>query len=134
MDQEIVETNTTKPVRFLVDAPAQQTARRIVKKYRNQRIKISPTGGSLIGNKAGNIAKRVTKLGAKTLFKRSVNVATRKLSLKLEKKLIDEGIKHAPNLYRFGTSKSKNENAKKVLDLDIPNCIVEETQKKAKKI
>ena len=76
----------------------------------------------------------MTKLGAKTLFKRGVNVATRELSSEIGKKLIDEGIKHAPDLCRFGTSKSKNGNAKKVLDSDIPNCIVEETQKKAKKI
>ena len=35
----------------------------------------------------------------------------------LGKQLIDEGIKHAPDLYRLGTSKIKNENVKKHLNL-----------------
>ena len=46
--------NTTKQVRFVLDTPAQKTARRIVKKYRNQRRKKSQTGGRSIGNIAGN--------------------------------------------------------------------------------
>ena len=49
------------------------------------------------------------------------------------KRLIDEGIKHAPDLYRFGTSKIKNENVRKTLESDVANYIVEETQNKTKK-
>ena len=55
-------------------------------------------------------------------------------ALKLEKNLIYEGIKHAPDLYRFGTCKIKREYVKKVLDSDIGNCIVEETQKSKRRL
>ena len=47
--------------------------------------------------------------------------------------MIDEGIKQAPDLYRFGTSKIKSENVRNALESDVANYIVEETQKKAKK-
>ena len=48
----------------------------------------------------------------------------------LGKKLIDEGIKHAPELYKLGTSKIKNKNVKRALNSDIANYIVTETKKK----
>ena len=35
------------------------------------------------------------------------------LSSEIGKKLINEGIKNAPNLYKFGTSKIRNKNFKK---------------------
>ena len=37
------------------------------------------------------------------------------------------------DLYRFGTSKIKNENIKKALESDDADYILEETQKKARK-
>ena len=86
----------------------------------------------MIGNIAGNITRLEANLGAKTLFKRGLDVRTRPLSSEIRKKLIDEGIKHDTDLYRLGTSKIKNENVRKVLDSDIANYIVEETQKKSK--
>ena len=43
-----------------------------------------------------------------------------------------EGIKHATELYKSGTSKITSKNVRKVLDSDVANYIVEETQKKAK--
>ena len=48
------------------------------------------------------------------------------------KELIDEGIKHAPELYRLGTSNIKNKTVRNALDSDVANYIVQETQKKAK--
>lgn len=53
--------------------------------------------------------------------------------LKLKKNLIDEGIKHAPEQFKSGTSKIKNKNLKKALESDVANYIVEETRKKTKK-
>ena len=50
----------------------------------------------------------------------------------LGKKLIDEGIKQVPNLYRYGTSKIKNKNIQQSLNSDIANYVVEETQNKGK--
>ena len=48
------------------------------------------------------------------------------------KKIIDEGIKQVPNLYKYGTSKTKNKNVRKVLDSDLANYAVTEAQNKAK--
>ena len=50
----------------------------------------------------------------------------------MEKKLIDEGIKHAPDIYKFGTSKIRNKDLKKALESDAANFIVQEAQKKVK--
>ena len=52
--------------------------------------------------------------------------------MKLKKKLIEEGLKHAPDLYRLGTSKIKNENIRKTLESGVADYTVEETQKMAK--
>ena len=82
--------------------------------------------------KLGNIVKLGAKLGASNLLKQGVSDGTKALSSDIGKILIDEGIKHAPDLHRFGTSKIKNENVRKVLESDVANYIVEETQKKAK--
>ena len=70
----------------------QKVARRIVKKYRNHRRRKGQTGDSLIGN----LAKWEINMGAKAII------------AGLEKKLVDEGIKQAPELYKYGTCKIKN--------------------------
>ena len=70
-------------------------------------------------------------LGAKTLFKKGIrSKGSKALSSEIGKKLIDEGIKHAPELYKFGTSKVKKKSMKKALESDVGNYIVKETQKK----
>lgn len=46
--------------------------------------------------------------------------------------MIDEDIKHAPELYKLGTSKIENKNVKRALNSDVANYIVTETLKKAK--
>ena len=50
----------------------------------------------------------------------------------LGKKIIDKGIENIPNLVKYGTSKIKNKNVRRALNSDIANCVVEETQNKAK--
>ena len=50
----------------------------------------------------------------------------------MEKKLIDKGIKHVPELYKLGTSKIKNKSMKNTLESDVADYIVKETQKKVK--
>ena len=47
----------------------------------------------------------------------------------MEKTLIDEGIKNAPNLYRFWTSKIRNKNLKRALESDATKYIKKETNK-----
>ena len=68
----------------------------------------------------------------KHLFKKGLYISSRALTSKIWQKLIDEGIKHAPELYKIGTPKIKNSNLKKPLESDVVNYIAEETCKKAK--
>ena len=96
---------------------------------RQQRIRKTQQGRSILGN----IGKLGAKLRASNLLKQGVSAGTKTLSSDKGKRLIDEGIKQAPDLYRFGTSKIKSENVRKALESDVANYIVEETQKKAKK-
>ena len=57
------------------------------------------------------------KSGVKNLLKKGLDVHSRAITSEItsktsRKKLIDEGIKHAPELYKIGTSKIKNKNSK----------------------
>ena len=45
--------------------------------------------------------------------------------------MVDEWIKHAPELYSLGTSKIKNKNVKRAPQSEVANYIVQEAQKKA---
>ena len=47
-------------------------------------------------------------------------------------KIVDEGIKYAPDLYKYGTSKIKNNKIRQALNSDIANYMVEEAQNKTK--
>ena len=71
---------------------------------------------------------KVQKFCVKNLFKRGISASTPALGSNLGKQLIDEGIKPAPDLYRYGISKIKNKNVRKALD--VANYIVKETQKR----
>ena len=75
----------------------------------------------------GNIAKWDINMGAKTLFKTGLNARSKAISSEIGKKLIDEGIKRAPELWRLGTSKIRNKNVRNALNSDTANYIVEET-------
>ena len=94
----------------LANTPTQDRARRIKRKYRRQRL--AQTGHGL----ARDLAKLGIRMGSK-----AINSA-------FGKKIIDEGIKQVPNLYKYGTSKIKN----KVLDSDVANYALTEAQDKAK--
>ena len=102
-------------VRFaLENTPTQDRARRIKRKCRRQRL--SQTGRGLVGD----LAKLGIRMGSK-----AINSA-------FGKKIIDEGIKQVPNLYKYGTYKIKNKNIRKVFDSSPVNCAVTEAQNKAK--
>ena len=49
------------------------------------------------------------------------------------KKLIDEGIKQMPNIYKYMTSKIKNKNVQRALNSNLTNIVVDKTQNRAKK-
>ena len=76
------------------------------------------------------------KLGSKALtstglLKRGLDVGATALNSEFGKKLVDEGIKHAPEQYKFGTLKIKTKCLKKALESDIANYALQEAQKKA---
>ena len=75
----------------------------------------------------GNIAKSDINMVAKSLFKTGLNARSKAISSEIGEKLIDEGIKRAPELWRLGTSKIRNKNVRNALNSDIANYIVEET-------
>ena len=106
-----------KKVRFaLANTPTQDRARRIRKKYR--KLRGVQTGRGLVGN--------LTKLG--------INMGSKAINSVLGKKIIDEGIKQIPNIYKYGTSKIKNKNVQRALNSDLANIIVDETQNRAKNL
>ena len=48
------------------------------------------------------------------------------------KKLIDKGIEQIPNIYKYGTSKTKNKNVQQALNSDLANIVVDKTQNRTK--
>ena len=48
------------------------------------------------------------------------------------KKLINQGIKQIPNIYKYGKSKVKNKNVQQTLNSDSANIVVDDTQNRAK--
>ena len=90
--------------------------------------------------KGGSIIENIVKLGAKLqtsgfgkgLFRKGVSAGTKAISSDLGQKLVDEGIKQAPNLCKLGASKIKNKSVRKALESDVANYLVEDTQKNKK--
>ena len=79
-----------------------------------------------------NIAKWGVNMKAKTFFKTGLNARSKALSSEIGKKLIDAGIKHAPELYALRASTIRNENVRAALDSDVPNYISKSNTKKVK--
>ena len=61
-----------------------------------------------------------------------INMVAKAINSGLGKKLFDEGIKHAPETYKYGTSEIKNQNIQRALYSDVLNYIATETQNKTK--
>ena len=82
-----------------------------------RRTRCAQKGGSFLSSGLGKLADLGMKFGVKNLFKKGLDVHSRAITSEITsktsgKKLIDEGIKHAPKLYKIGTSKIKNKNSK----------------------
>ena len=80
-------------------------------------------GGSLLGSIVNLGAKALTST---VLLKNPLDIGSKAISSETGEK-IDKGIKHAPNLYKFGTSKM-NKNLKRALDSDIADYAVKKTK------
>ena len=59
---------------------------------------------------------------------KGLNIGSSAVNSEIGKKVIDERIKHAPELYKLGTKKIKNKSLKKVLESDIANYAVQQLQ------
>ena len=77
---------------------------------RNKRRRKTQKGGNLLGTLAKLGKKALTST---RLLKKGLGVGVKALNSDIGKKLVDEGIKHAPELYRLGISKIKNKNVKR---------------------
>lgn len=75
--------------------------------------------GSILNSRLKQIANLWMKTGARNLFNKGIDIGSRIITSDIGKKLIDEGIKHGPELYKFGTSKIKNQNIKNALESDM---------------
>ena len=66
------------------------------------------------------------------LIKAGFDLGTKAIGSQFGKKIINKGIDNIPNIFKFGVSKIKNKNVKKVLSSDIADMVVDEAQNRAK--
>ena len=66
-------------------------------------------------------------------MKAGFDLGLKALSSELGKKLINKGIDNIPNISKFGISKIKNKNARKVLSSEIADLEVNKAQDRARK-
>ena len=93
---------------------------------KRQRKSKTQKSGRLLGDIVNLRTKGLTSTG---LLKKGLDIGLKALSSEIGKKIIGEGIKHAPDLYKFGTSRIKYKNLKRALDLDIADYAVKKAQK-----
>ena len=73
-----------------------------------------------------NLGKNLLSSGA---LKEGLDIRWRAITSEIGKKVIDEGIKHAPELCNYDTKQIKNKNLKKALESGIANYAVKQAQK-----
>ena len=86
-------------------------------------------------NRLGPVYDRVNQSGkglGSNPIKVGFDLGSKALSSKIGKKIIDKGIDNIPNIFKFGVSKIKNKNVKKVLTSDIADMVVDEAQNRVK--
>ena len=55
-------------------------------------------------------------------------MASKAINSETEKKLKDQGIKHAPELYKYCKSRVKNKTLNRALESDIANYVAKQTE------
>ena len=86
-------------------------------------------------NRLGPVYDRVNQSGkglGLNPIKVGFDLGSKALSSKIGKRIIDKGIDNIPNIFKFGVSKIKNKNVKKVLSSDIADMVVDEAQNRVK--
>ena len=120
--------------------------RSFLARYENVSLKNLPSNVTIRRNqtiRARRQCKRKTQQGAGLLgsvfslgknlipsdaLAKAWNIGSRAINSEIGKKVIDERIKHAPELYKLGTKKIKNKSLKKALKSDIANYAVNQAQ------
>ena len=77
----------------------------------------------------GSVFNLGTNLLSSGALKKGLDIGSRAITSEIGRKVIDEGIKHAPELYSYGTKKIKDKYFKKALGSDIANYTVKQAQK-----
>ena len=86
-------------------------------------------------NRLGPVYDRVNQSGkglGSNLIKVGFDLGSTAFGSKFGKKIINKGMDNIPNIFKFGVSKIKNKNVKKILSSDIADMVVDETQNRAK--
>ena len=91
---------------------------------RQQRKRKTQQGAGLLGI-VFNPGKNLLTSG--TLVK-GLDMGSKAINSEIGKKLIDEGNKHAPELYKYGKSRVKNKTLKRALESDIANYVAEQAE------
>ena len=91
---------------------------------RRQRKRKTQKGSGLLGSVL-SLGKILVTSG---VLIKGLNVWSRAINSEIGKKLIDKGVKHDPELYKYGKSRVKNKTQKKGLEYDVANCIAEKAK------
>ena len=92
---------------------------------RQRKRRTQQQGAETLGS-VFNLGKNLLTLNA---LRNGLDIGSRTITSEIGKKVIDGGIKHAPELYNHGTNKIKNKNQKKALESGIPNYAVKKHKK-----
>ena len=109
----------------LKNLPSNVTIRRnqTIGARRQSKRKTQPGAGLL-----GSVLSLGKNLIPSDALAKALNICSRAINSEIGKKVIDERIKHAPDLYKLGTKKIKNKSLKKALKSDIANYAVNQAQ------
>ena len=91
---------------------------------RQQGKRKTQTESEMLG-KVFRLGKNLLMLGAIT---KGISLGSRAINSELGRKIIDEGIKHAPGLYRYGKERVTDKTLKKALESDVANHVAEKVE------
>ena len=91
---------------------------------RKQRKRKTQQGAGLLGS-VFNLGKNMLTSGA---LAKGLDMGSKTINFEIGKKLIDEGVKHAPELSKYGKSRVKTKNLKRALESDIVNYAAKQAE------
>ena len=80
-------------------------------------------------NRLGPVYDRVNQSGkglGSNLIKAGFDLGSKTIESIFGKKIINRGIDNIPDIFKFGVSKIKNKNVRKILSSDIADMVVDE--------